>query len=76
MTKKKPDETKSEADTLCDSDEENKTKNINNNNNDAKTQVEGVGKDKKNALIDLGHYKPAFRELDIEVETLTSIGLT
>ena len=66
MTKKKKgEETKLDDDQLGDSDEENKT--TNNNNNHAKEDNDDLGKEKKNVITDLNHYKPAFRELDIEV---------
>ena len=59
--KPKPDETKADE-PLWNSDEENKTK-----NNETKNEKEDALKE-KNALLDLGHYKPAFRELDMEVD--------
>ena len=62
MSRQKPksDETKTDAEPLWDSDEENKTKN--------NSEKEDVVKDNKNVLQDLSHYKPAFRELDMEVK--------
>ena len=69
MTKKKKgDETKMETDQLGDSDEENKTNIANNNNNtNADDDKDEAAKEKKNPIADLTHYKPAFRELDMEV---------
>ena len=70
MTKKKKgDETKMETDQLGDSDEENKTNIVNNNNNNtnADDDKDEAAKEKKNPIADLTHYKPAFRELDMEV---------
>ena len=70
--KKKTEETKLDDDQLGDSDEENKTNN-NNNNLDEK---EDSSKEKKNLITDLNHYKPAFRELDIEVSMKHEVGIT
>lgn len=71
MTKKKPKGEETRSEDLGDSDEENKTTNNNNNKTKNMDDDKGdVGKEKKNLLCDLSHYKAAFRELDIEVFNL------
>ena len=65
MTKKKPKGEETRSEDLGDSDEENKTTNNKTKNMD--DDKGDVGKEKKNHLCDLSHYKAAFRELDIEV---------